>query len=195
MGNALREHPWAPLAVMVIFVVAGLVLFPLSVLIVVMALVYGPVLGPIYTLCGAALSATVTFAIGRRLGRETVRKVAGSRLNALSRRLAKRGLLPVVIARLLPVGPYSIVNLVAGASHIGWRNFLIGTVLGLAPGVITTSLFIDRALAAIREPTPATFALLALIVVAIVALVWAVRRILRSRAGVTRAPEPALHGS
>ena len=137
----------------------------------------------------------MTFAIGRRLGRETVRKVAGSRLNALSRRLAKRGLLPVVIARLLPVGPYSIVNLVAGASHIGWRNFLIGTVLGLAPGVITTSLFIDRALAAIREPTPATFALLALIVVAIVTLVWAIRRILRSRASVTRAPEPALHGS
>src|SRR5205085_11489123 len=93
MGVALRTHPWAPLAVMVIFVVAGLVLFPLSALIIVMAIVYGPVLGPIYTLCGAALSAAVTFAIGRKLGRETVRKVAGSRLNDLSRRLANRGFL------------------------------------------------------------------------------------------------------
>src|SRR5207249_5469433 len=111
MGNALREHPWAPLAVMVIFVVAGLVLFPLSVLIVVMAIVYGPVLGPIYTLSGAALSGTVTFWIGRKLGRETVRKLAGRRVNDLSRALGKRGFLPVVVARLLPVGPYSIVNL------------------------------------------------------------------------------------
>src|SRR5437879_11211142 len=61
IGAAMRVHPWAPLAIMLIFVAAGLVLFPLSVLIVVMAIVYGPVLGPIYTLMGAALSATVTF--------------------------------------------------------------------------------------------------------------------------------------
>ena len=195
MGVALRTHPWAPLAVMVIFVVAGLTFFPLSVLIVVMAIVYGPVLGPIYTLCGAALSAAATFAIGRRLGRETVRKVAGSRLNNLSRRLAKRGFLPVMIARLLPVGPYPIVNLVAGASHIGWGNFLIGTVLGLAPGVITTSVFIDRTLAAIRQPAPATFALLAVVVAAIVALVWVIRRILRVRANVARVPAAVTHGS
>ncbi|HEY2816408.1 MAG TPA: VTT domain-containing protein [Casimicrobiaceae bacterium] len=195
IGVALREHPWAPLAVMAIFVLAGLVLFPLSVLIIVMAIVYGPVLGPIYTLCGAALSAAVTFWVGRKLGRETVRKLAGSRLNDLSRRLARRGFLPVMIARLLPVGPYSILNLVAGASHIGWRNFLIGTVLGLAPGVITTSVFVDRAIAAIREPTPETFAVLAVIVTAIVALAWAIRRILRARGGGPRAPAVVMHGS
>jgi len=195
IGAALREHPWAPLAVMAIFVVAGLVLFPLSLLIIVMAIVYGPVLGPIYTLCGAALSAAVTFLIGRKLGRETVRKLAGSRLNNLSRRLAKRGFLPVMIARLLPVGPYSLLNLVAGASHIGWRNFLIGTVLGLAPGVITTSVFIDRAIAAIREPAPATFAILAVIVAAIFALAWAIRRILRARGAASRPPAVIVHGS
>jgi uncharacterized membrane protein YdjX (TVP38/TMEM64 family) len=153
------------------------------------------VLGPIYTLCGAALSAAVTFLIGRKLGRETVRKLAGSRLNDLSRRLARRGFLPVMIARLLPVGPYSLLNLVAGASHIGWRNFLIGTVLGLAPGVITTSVFIDRAIAAIREPAPATFAALAVIVAAIVALAWAIRRLLRARGSGPRTPAVVMHGS
>ena len=195
MGNALRDYPWAPAAVMLIFVVAGLVLFPLSVLIIVMAIVFGPVLGPIYTLCGAASSAAVTFSIGRKLGRETVRKLAGSRLNELSRRLGNRGFLPVLIARLLPIAPYSIVNLVAGASHIGWGNFLIGTVLGLAPGVITTSVFIDRALAVIRDPAPSTLAVLALIVVAIVALVWMIRRMLRARSVATRAPVAAAHGS
>jgi uncharacterized membrane protein YdjX (TVP38/TMEM64 family) len=116
-------------------------------------------------------------------------------LNDLSRRLARRGFLPVMIARLLPVGPYSILNLVAGASHIGWRNFLVGTVLGLAPGVITTSVFIDRAIAAIREPTPATFAMLAVIVTAIVALAWAIRRILRARGAGPRTPAVVMHGS
>ena len=170
-------------------------LFPLSVLIVVMAIVYGPVLGPIYTLSGAALSGTVTFWIGRKLGRETVRKLAGRRVNDLSRALGKRGFLPVVVARLLPVGPYSIVNVVAGASHIGWRNFLLGTVIGLAPGVITTSVFIDRTIAAIREPNASTFALLVLIVAAIVALAWTLQRVVRTRARAASEPMLAAHGS
>jgi len=195
IGVAMREHPWAPLATMVIFVIAGLVLFPLSVLIVVTAIVYGPVLGPIYTLSGAALSGTVTFWIGRKLGRETVRKLAGRRVNDLSRALGKRGFLPVVVARLLPVGPYSIVNVVAGASHIGWRNFLLGTVIGLAPGVITTSVFIDRTIAAIREPNASTFALLVLIVAAIVALAWTLQRVVRTRARAASEPMLAAHGS
>jgi phospholipase D1/2 len=197
IGGTLRVHPWAPIAIMLIFVVAGLVLFPLSVLIVVMAIVYGPVLGPIYTLMGAALSAAVTFWIGRKLGRETVRKLAGGRLNLLSRALAKSGILPVVVARLLPVAPYSIVNMVAGASHIGWRNFLLGTVIGLAPGVVTTSVFIDRTIAAIREPSSGTFALLVLIIAAIVALAWVLQRIVvgaRARAAASQ-PVPATHGS
>jgi phospholipase D1/2 len=195
IGVAMREHPWAPLAIMLIFVVAGVVLFPLSVLIVVMAIVYGPVLGPIYTLIGAALSATVTFWIGRKLGRETVRKLAGRRLNDLSRALAKRGILAVVVARLLPIGPYSIVNVVAGASHIAWHNFLLGTVIGLAPGVVTTSVFIDRTIAAIREPSAGTFALLALIIAAIVALAWVLQRIVRARARAVSEPMLAAHGS
>ncbi|HYT96035.1 MAG TPA: VTT domain-containing protein, partial [Casimicrobiaceae bacterium] len=195
VGATMRVHPWAPLAVMLIFVVAGLVLFPLSLLIVVMAIVYGPVLGPVYTLTGAALSATVTFWIGRKLGRETVRKLAGERVNLLSRALARSGILPVVVVRLLPVAPYSIVNVVAGASHIGWRNFLLGTVIGLAPGVITTSVFIDRTIAAIREPGTGTFALLALLVAAIVALAWALQRVVRARARMASQAIPAAHGS
>ena len=77
----------------------------------------------------------------------------------------------------------------------GWRNFLVGTVLGLAPGVITTSVFIDRAIAAIREPAPATFAILAVIVAAIVALAWAIRRILRARGDIPRTPPVVMHGS
>ena len=194
MGSVLRDHPWSPLVIMLAFVVAGFILFPLSALIVVCALVYGPVLGPIYTLCGAALSAASTFAIGRRLGRETVRKLAGSRLNELSRRLAKRGVVAVILARLLPAGPFTLLNVVAGASHIRLRDFLIGTVIGLAPGVVTTSVFVDRAVAAIREPGTHTFLWLVAIVALVVALVWALRRLLRAR-GRAIAELPAAHGS
>jgi hypothetical protein len=53
---------------------------------------------------------------------------------------------------MLPIAPFSIVNVVAGASHIRWSDFLLGTVIGLAPGITTLTFFVDRAIAAIREP-------------------------------------------
>ncbi len=192
LGDSLREQPWAPLAVLMVFVGGGLVVFPLLVLIAVTAAVYGPLLGPLYAFVGATLSAAVTFAIGRRLGRETVRKLAGRRVNELSRRLAQHGLLAVAFVRMVPIAPFSIVNVVAGASHIGWRDFLLGTLIGLAPGVMMMSVFVDRAVAAIREPSMRSFLLLAAAITVMIALIWVLGRKLRARAG-----EPsgrAVHG-
>jgi uncharacterized membrane protein YdjX (TVP38/TMEM64 family) len=157
------------------------VAFPLLVLIAATALVFGPVLGPLYALTGALVSAALTFAIGRKLGRETVRKLAGTRVNDLSRRLAQRGLVAVAFVRMLPIAPFSVVNVVAGASHIRWSDFLVGTVIGLLPGVTVMSFFVDRAVAAIQDPGVTTFALLGIAVAIIVALVWTLRRRLRAR--------------
>src|SRR6185312_12256992 len=150
---------------------------------------FGPWLGPVYTIVGATASAALTFGIGRRLGRETVRRLAGKRVNDLSRRLAKRGLLAIAFVRLLPIAPFSIVNVVAGASHIRWSDFLLGTIIGLLPGIVTTTFFVDRAIAALRHPGPDTLGLLALALTAIVALAVVLRRMLRGRGrGDTSAP-------
>ena len=137
----------------------------------------------------------MTFAIGRHLSRQTVRRLAGRRLNDLSRRLGERGLLAIVFVRVVPVGPFSIVNIVAGASHIRWRDFLLGTVIGLLPGVTVASIFVDRVAAAIREPGTGTFALLAAAGAALIALVWTIRRKLRrARRSETRTAR-RVHGS
>jgi phosphatidylserine/phosphatidylglycerophosphate/cardiolipin synthase-like enzyme/uncharacterized membrane protein YdjX (TVP38/TMEM64 family) len=194
-GVALREQPWAPFAVILAFIGGGLVAFPLLVLIAATALVFGPVLGPVYALFGAVLSAALTFTIGRRLGRETVRKLAGTRVNDLSRRLARRGLIAVAFVRMLPIAPFSVVNVVAGASHIRWSDFLLGTVIGLLPGIATMTFFVDRAIAAVRDPGAGTFALLVVAAALVVALVWVLRRKLRARVPSAPPPSPLAHGS
>src|SRR5512143_189936 len=181
-GERLRGHPWTPLGVAAAYVGGGLVAFPLLVLIAVTAIVFGPLQGPIYAVGGAILSATATFAIGRKLGRETVRKLAGRRVNTLSHRLGQHGLLAVAFVRMLPIAPFSIVNVVAGASHVRWRDFLLGTLLGLLPGIAAMTVFVDRAVAAIREPNPRTFALLGAAVVVIFALLRLLQRKLGGRA-------------
>jgi uncharacterized membrane protein YdjX (TVP38/TMEM64 family) len=194
LGTELRESSLAPLYVMLVFAVAGLVVFPLTVLIGVTAIVFGPLLGILYALAGATLSGALTFAIGRHVNRQFVRGLAGSRLNDLSRRLGKRGLLAIVFARIVPVGPYTIVNIVAGASQIRWRDFLLGTVIGLLPGVIAASIFVDR-VAARFGPGAGTFALLAAVGAVLIVIALTLRGKLAARTEATGNAAPAVHGS
>ena len=162
-ADTLDDLPLSPLFVVGGYVLAGLLVVPLMLLIAATGVVFGPVLGAVYALCGALLSALVTYAIGRKLGRTTVRRLAGPRLNTVSRKLARRGLLAVVLVRLVPVAPYTVVNLVAGASNIRLGDFLLGTLIGLLPGVLGTVVFVDRIVATLRQPGFVTFATLAVI--------------------------------
>lgn len=161
--DAFAQSPFAPLIVVAAYIAGGLLVIPVTAMIAVTGIVFGPLLGFIYALVAQTLSAMFIYFIGMKLGRTTVRRVAGKRINELSRRIAKRGLIAVVVVRMLPIAPFTIINLIAGASHIAFRDFVLGTIIGMAPGTLLLVLFIDRVIAAVRSPGPLTFALLALI--------------------------------
>jgi phosphatidylserine/phosphatidylglycerophosphate/cardiolipin synthase-like enzyme/uncharacterized membrane protein YdjX (TVP38/TMEM64 family) len=180
MADMLEAAPFTPLAVVGAYVVAGLLVMPITVLIAVTGIVFGPVFGALYALAGAAASAAVTYAIGRRLGRDTVRRLAGERLNRISKQLARRGVIAVALLRLLPLAPFTIVNVVAGASHIGLRDFILGTVIGMTPGILATVVFVDRILEAVRNPGAGTFVSLAAVAGLLVAVAVMLRRRLAS---------------
>ncbi|MEP7275078.1 MAG: VTT domain-containing protein [Betaproteobacteria bacterium] len=190
-GDRIREVGWAPFAVPLVFVVAGFALIPVTLLIAVTVAVFGVLGGVPLAFAGAMASAAAGYATGRTLGRGTVRKIAGKRLNELSRRLARRGLLAVLLVRILPVAPFTVVNIVAGATHIGWRDFLLGSALGLIPGLVMTSAFVDRAIAAIRAPSMSTVATLGAVLAAIVLAAWAIQRSFKSSGQAAGRPAPS----
>jgi phospholipase D1/2 len=153
--NAARELADAPGAVLVAlgaYVVAGVLPFPITVLVVATIIVFGPLAGGAYAFAGALLNAVAMFWLGWRLPRDTVRLIAGDRLNRITRRLTRQGLLALAIMRLVPITSFSVVNLVAGASRLRLRNFLVSTALGIAPAIALTAAFLDRAEAAIVDP-------------------------------------------
>lgn len=189
IAESLHERPDTPLIIACVYVVSALVLFPVTLLNTVIVIVFGPLVGAGYALGGAALSAAVTYGIGRRLGRKTVRRIAGARVNRLSSRLAQRGIMAVTVVRLLPIAPFTVVNLVAGASQISFRDFMIGSVLGMAPGITATAIFIDRAAAALKDPGLATIGLFAAVLILIAAAVIGVRRHLGKTSDARRAGE------
>jgi uncharacterized membrane protein YdjX (TVP38/TMEM64 family) len=50
------------------------------------------------------------------------------------------------------VAPFTIVNLIAGASHIELKDYLIGTAVGMLPGILAITIFADRLLQSIQNP-------------------------------------------
>jgi uncharacterized membrane protein YdjX (TVP38/TMEM64 family) len=174
-GEWLRDQPMTPLWVLAAYVVAGFAIVPVTLLFTATAVVFGPWVGMAYSLAGAELSALACFAAGHALGRDAVRQLAGNRLNRISRKLSERGILTMMTLRVLPVAPFSVVNVVAGVSDIRFRDFAIGNLLGLLPGVIGIAFVTDRALASLRDPS-ATTILVAVGVLVAVAVAFALVR-------------------
>lgn len=151
-ARQVRGNPIYIPAVLGIYVVGGLVMMPITLLVGVTAMVFSPAWGVIYALSGCLMNALATYLIGSRLGKQTVRRLAGQRLNRLSRQIAKQGILAVAIIRNIPVAPFTIVNMIAGASHIKLRDYLIGTAVGMLPGILAITIFADRLLHSIQNP-------------------------------------------
>jgi len=170
------EGPTAPFVTIAAFLIGGLLVIPVLVLIAVTVLAFGPWWGFLYALIGMTLSAVLTFVIGRLLGRKLMDHLSGSSVYRVSRAFAARGILAVVMLRLIPVAPFSIVNAVAGASHIRVKDFLVGTVIGEMPGLLGFALFIDQVTETFRNPGPGSFGLLAVIIAVILLSVLALHR-------------------
>ena len=125
-------------------------------------LVDGPLVGLAVATLGSALNATLTFFAGRRLGRDTVRRWAGKNLNRVARRLAKRGALGVAVVRALPITPFSIEGLVAGASGVRVGDYILGTVLGAFPNLVVATVTVSLLRLALETPSVYTAAFAAL---------------------------------
>lgn len=181
--EGIASLPAAPLLVIGAFVAAGFVAVPLTALVVATAAVFGPWQGLMLSWTGGMLSALLVFLVGRRCGRSAFRRLLGERGRRIAERVADRGVLAVAVLRNVPVAPYSVVNLAAGASPIRSVDFALGTALGLVPGLSLLTVVGDRLAGVLRSPSPANLGLLAaaLLVVAVFGVV-AARRLGRDEA-------------
>jgi phospholipase D1/2 len=151
--NEFVGQPWAPLVVLAAFVAAGLVAFPVTILIAATAAAFGPWLGLIYGATGALVSALVTYAIGAMIGKDALHGLLGARLDRVRARLDRQGVIAIAAIRLVPVAPFTLVNLAAGAAEIRLRDYVIGTLLGLAPGLVVLSALGHQIVEILTKPT------------------------------------------
>ncbi|HYD48110.1 MAG TPA: VTT domain-containing protein, partial [Terriglobales bacterium] len=178
---SLRDSPWGLVVSLAAFVLGSFVLLPVTALVIATALAFGPWLGFAYSSAGMLAGALAGYWLGRWLGKDTIRKLAGKRLNKVRQRLTRHGVLAVAIVRMIPVAPFTIVNLIAGMSQVRMRDFTLGTILGTLPGLLLMTVFARTLAAAITDPSAGN-----LVVVTIVVLLFAGSGLLLRR----RSPRP-----
>ena len=179
---------WAPLAVIAAPTLACLVMFPRPLITLAAVLVFGAWLGFGYAMAGIMVAALVTFYAGRLVRRDTVRRLAGRKLDRLSAAMRARGLLAMTAVRLVPLAPFPVVGLVAGAIRVKLWHYALGTFLGNLPGVLAATIFADQIAAALDDSAKINWWVVGGVVAVFAVGTWAVRR----RLGNTGDAQPAV---
>jgi uncharacterized membrane protein YdjX (TVP38/TMEM64 family) len=141
---------------------------------------FGPILGPIYAMAGCLASGSCGFALGRWMGLRRVQELGGERIVRLTGTLKRNGTLAVFLLRKVPVH-YLLANIVVGASTVRYRDFIVGTILGMGAMIITLAGFGIQLTTALRSPSPATVVGAILMVSIPLTLAWVINRSLRPR--------------
>ena len=175
-AHAIGEARWAPMVVMAAYTPAAFIMFPRPLITLFAVIAFGPVLGFIYGLIGILGAALATYFAGRVLPPHTVRHLVGDKLNDMTVVLRRRGLLACFAMRVVPAAPFAIEGIGAGAVRIKLWHYSLGTILGMMPGTLTTSVFGDQIQTALEDPSRINYWLIAGVVVFFAILIMIVRR-------------------
>ena len=127
----------APIAFMLIYIVATVAFLPGSVLTLGAGVLFGIVQGSVYVFLGATIGATLAFLVGRYLARGWIsQKIEGNqKFNAIDKAVGKEGLKIVLLTRLSPVFPFNLLNYGLGVTGVSLKDYVLGSV-GMIPGTI-----------------------------------------------------------
>lgn len=178
---SIRDQPWTPFAIVLLFVAGGLIAFPVTVLVGATAIVLDPLLAFTVSLAGAMASAILTYAIGAHFVRGSAHTAFGPTLERLNAALVTQGIIAIAIVRNIPIAPFTIVNIAAGCIGVRLRDYILGTALGLAPGLIAITAFGQQLRSVIDHPTIATVGILIAIIAGWITLSLMLQKFLARR--------------
>jgi uncharacterized membrane protein YdjX (TVP38/TMEM64 family) len=119
------------------YVAAELLALPLAPFSLGAGWAFGALLGAAVTVPATTVGATVAFALTRFLVRERGRLASGDgRLSRALRGAGEGGFHLVLLLRLSPLTPFSVLNFAFGATPMRARDFALATFLGTIPSAL-----------------------------------------------------------
>lgn len=161
--RALSLNWWFPIVYVLIYVLGVVISFSGLILTVSGGLIFGTIKGTILNVIASNIGASIAFLIGRYLGRDFVEKLAKGKLKSIDDKIEQSGFLTILRLRLIPVVPFNLLNYASGFSKIKYRDYAIGSLIGMFPGTFIYTFFAD---AILIDPTKQKEAFLKLIIAA-----------------------------
>jgi phospholipase D1/2 len=185
-ARVLRELPAAPLWVALVYVATSYIMFPRPVLTLITAIAFGPWLGFTYSMIGIMIAALSHYYVGRLLPKDTVQRIAGDNMKQVSARLKQHGFMAMFAVRVIPVAPFPVEGIIAGAMRLSIWDYSLGTFLGFLPGVLATMVFGREIERALKDASTINYWILGAVVLVFIAVTFFIGRWL-TRSGHARA--------
>jgi len=118
-----------------IYILAAFVNVPQMMLHAGVILTFGPVIGSVIAWVATMISASFNFWLGQRMGADRISKISSGNLTKVLRIIRKHGFLASMGVRVVPTGPFILVNMAAGVTHMKFSHFFVGTAIGIIPKI------------------------------------------------------------
>lgn len=142
----LRGHWWGPAAFILVYGIGCVFAIPGSLLTLLGGGIFGVMWGTVYNILASNLGATHAFLMARYFGRDFVAGFMKGRIESFDEKIAGHGFRFIFTLRLIPLIPFSALNFGAGLSRITYRDYVLGSVLGMLPGTFIYTYFADALL-------------------------------------------------
>jgi uncharacterized membrane protein YdjX (TVP38/TMEM64 family) len=176
LASAVNHVILAPIIVALVYIPAGFVMFPRPLITLFSVVAFGPAKGFAIAIAGIVLASSAVYFAGRALPDRTLSRFAGDKIERATKALRGRGLLASFAAAIAPIAPFPVIGMVAGNCGIKLWHYLLGTLGGMLPGTIATTLFADQLANAMQDPKSVNYWVVAAVVVVLIALTLFSRR-------------------
>jgi uncharacterized membrane protein YdjX (TVP38/TMEM64 family) len=167
-----------------VFVLASVFFIPISGLIIMAGTLYGPWMGFLLAAFSASLSVAVCYAVGKKLWRQRVELLRRDhpRLESVLEAVSKHGNILVVLIRLNPFLPFTVLNYLFTIPKLDPKKYLLCSSLALTPDIFFYLYVGHVGNALLEDPShiqPLTWVILGLALAASVAAGIILNRLIR----------------
>ena len=175
-ARVVRETRWAPIALVIAYTPAAMLMFPRALLTLLAIIAFGLWAGIGYAAAGILLAAVFLYCAGRTMKYQVVRRLAGEKLEPVRRVLRNHGIMAIFALNMVPAPPFAIQSAIAGACRVPIWHYVLGSILGMAPGLLAWTAFGGQIVRAMRDPAEIHWWVVALVIVLFSFFTWLVRR-------------------
>lgn len=109
------------------------IIFPYSIMVILGGNIFGFRRAFAYSMISVFISATFAFYISRFAGKDFVQKLLRGKMKQLDTEIERHGFKIIFFMRISTIFPFDILNFAVGLSKVRYRDFILGTILGIIP--------------------------------------------------------------